>query len=127
MGEEIEQQPGAPLSEEAKQKLLDLGTEVSRLKAELVAKENELAAVYQHNAALQEEIEKLTGPAAATNPSGDLSYRTDGFELDGEKFGFNYPQTRHKGRFISHLEIMAEETLQRLLISIGAGIIKKIK
>src|SRR5438045_4926276 len=90
--------------------------------------QNELAGVYQTNAALQEEIEKLSGGQPIASDSSLLAgFKTSSFELDGQKYGFNYPATKHKGQFITHLEIIAEEVLQRLLISIGAGIIKKLK
>lgn len=105
-----------------------LTEEVKSLQKQLTDKENELAGVYQTNAALQEEIEKFTKTPAATNaaPATDTAFKNTQFELDGEKYGFHFPATKYLGKLINHVEIAADETLQRALVKIKAGILKKI-
>lgn len=98
--------------------------EIKALQDELLGVKNELSGVYQHNAALQEEIEKLTS-GKQSNGNGQ-PYQTVTFTLDGEQYGFNFSATNFKGNKISHVEIAADEALQRELIKIGAGILKKL-
>jgi hypothetical protein len=96
---------------------------------EIQALQNELAAVYQHNAALQEEIEMILALGDVKQPRSAQSTQMMAnatFTLDGKTYGFNFGAAVYKGQKITPLEIAADENLQRELISKSAGIIKEL-
>jgi hypothetical protein len=98
--------------------------EIECLKSERKETENELLSVYQVNEELKAEIEKATSGKQPT--AGGQPFQTQSFELDGEKYGFQFGATMYKGQKITPVEIMADENLQKELIAINAGIIKKL-
>jgi hypothetical protein len=83
----------------------------------------ELDATVKINQELSAQVEKLTAyPASAPAPA-----KTDNsdsfFKVDGQTFGFKKPAIIHKGQKITPLEVMADESLQRELVSIKSGFI----
>lgn len=100
--------------------------EVAALKKVLLEKENELAAVYQVNEALREEVEQLSKAGNIPLKPQASPLTAHRFTLDGETFGFKYPAVMYKGQKITPVEIMADENLQRELLGIKSGMLKKL-
>ncbi len=100
--------------------------EIESIKSEQADKDAELSAVYQVNEELKAEIEKFSANGIPPKAQS-LPFQTESFELDGEKYGFNFGATMFKGQKITPVEIIADKELQAALINMNAGIIKKLR
>ena len=79
--------------------------------------------------ALSAEIEKLSKVPAdyfKNKTAEKINPADHSFEIEGKKYGFNYPKQTHKGQVITPIEVKASTELQVALITSKSNMIKEL-
>jgi hypothetical protein len=78
------------------------------------------------NAALVEQIEKLSALPQPAAPVANVCISTETFELSGQQYGFALAKMNFKGKLITSAEVLADDELQKQLIAMKSGMIKAL-
>lgn len=111
----------------ANEKIEALETENTSLKEQLETTNTTLADTVSINDDLQAEIEKLSGKASTKTEVKEvkkIKIEDLSFEHNGQKIGFNYPNTVINKVAVTAEDIVASEELQAKLVKMQHGILK---